>query len=906
LEPPANPARFTTAFDPLPYYKLHGTIDHLHDRSAPLILTQESYLDPKRNRGRLFGRLRDLASEFPIVFVGTKVADLHIREIIADVDGAAGTRPNYYFVAPGLTSFDEQLLGARRMTPINMTFEAFMAALDQDIAPLARRLSPALGRATHSIERHFRRHASVSPSLRAFLTDNVEHVHGAIASTTLSPQLFFKGESGSWDPIERGYDFERHIHTAVMLRLLGVEYNEHAIHAFVVRGVAGAGKSVFGRRIAYDLASKHEQLVLYAPAGAHLRADPLLDLHDLTGLPVTIVVDQAADQIRALEELASRLEAAKVPVSFLLLDTAAAFGSSLDDLSQHLRGHFELRNLTRNEIEALLAKLEVHSSLGMLQPMSAEQRIATFEELADRQLLVALYEATQGKPLEQLLVDEYDRILLSEAQELYLLVCTLNRFDVPVRAGLVSRVMGVRFNDFEKRFLGPLDGLVFAQIDPQSRDYAYRARHSQIAEIVFRRVLDTQTKQSEQYARVLEGINPSYASDNAAMRKLLAFRNLRDLSFSLAERRRILKLAEREIGPEPFILQQRAILEMNTSGGDLSVAEECLDAAILAHPRDYSLKHTKASLLARKASKIDNPIARKAERNKARNALAEIRSDGATDPYTLALKAALSIDELRDLMSSMPKSDDTLADPSMVRLVEDAERALATGLAAQPDFEALTRESFRLHKLMGETAKGLSLLKRTIEKQPHLEYLTVTYARAVAPSNLPEALRAVRRCLDEKPNARLLNQCLFELMIVEADDHRDALLGPLRRAFTVGDGNLPIHVQAIRFHFMRNEKAELQQIVAGVAAMRLPYHERDRPRFPAIGSGEDGTFNGRIVKLMGNYGFVEVQGMAESVFLSAEHSAGDCWDDLRSGMMIRFNLHFNGRGAIGVNVVSQS
>ena len=54
-----------TVVDPLPYYKLHGTIDYLHDPATPLILTQDSYLTYRQNRKRLFGRFEDLAREMP-------------------------------------------------------------------------------------------------------------------------------------------------------------------------------------------------------------------------------------------------------------------------------------------------------------------------------------------------------------------------------------------------------------------------------------------------------------------------------------------------------------------------------------------------------------------------------------------------------------------------------------------------------------------------------------------------------------------------------------------------------------------------------------------------------------------------------------------------------------------------
>lgn len=73
------------------------------------------------------------------------------------------------------------------------------------------------------------------------------------------------------------------------------------------------------------------------------------------------------------------------------------------------------------------------------------------------------------------------------------------------------------------------------------------------------------------------------------MSRVPSARNLRDLSASLVERRRILKVAERVTGEDSFIMQQQAILEMNSPGGDLDVATERLEAAVRLQPRDTSL-----------------------------------------------------------------------------------------------------------------------------------------------------------------------------------------------------------------------------------------------------------------------------------------------------------------------------
>ncbi|MDL2399452.1 SIR2 family protein [Rhizobium mayense] len=885
--------------DPLPYFKLHGSIDQLSDREAPLILTTDTYIEFETNRKRLFRRLEDLAYEYPIIFAGSRLNDPHIKAIIAQVEKEASSRPMYYFVSPGINQFDEALLAKRRITPLKFTFDDFMVELDKSIDPTARKLHGVLKAETNSIERHFRRNVVAPPGLAAFLTNNVEHVRSGLPTTTVTAELFYKGESQSWAPIEQGFDIERLPYATLMLKLLGLQKSEESANVVALRGVAGSGKSVLLRRIAYDLAATHGKLVLFAPPGANLRAEPLLELYDLTGLHAILVVDHAADQLISINNLLDRLEAAGVPITVLLADTHASLGNGLEAFSERLKFKTELRNLEDHEINSLLKRLREHKSLGVLSGEPLEKQREAFEKVADKQLLVALYEATQGKLLEDILVEEYHRILLTEAQELYLFVCTLNRFRVPVRAALVHRVMGIGFRDFERRFLGPLEGLVFAEIDPGSRDYAYRARHPHIADIVFRRILDSQSKQLQQYRSILEHMNISYSSDNDAMRRMLSFRNLRELAPGLEERRDLLSLAEKVFGDETFVLQQQAITEMNSAGGNLNFARQKLERAEALRPRDNSIKHTRASLLAREAEQAKDTLERRSLRGEAKNILRQVAGGERSDPYVCSLSAHIAIDEIRDRLNNGAASPNDVA-----RLAEDAQKALQKGLSSAPDFEALIRESYRLRQVLQLGDRGIGMLETTLKDQPHLEYVAATYARAIFRKHPDKALAAIRTALQQKQHSKFLNQVYFELLITLADDFRNELELPLKRSFTPEDQNLLMHLHAIRFHFMRGDRPELEKVLASASKMRVPGKEKNTPRLPVINPATPhGRWTGNVTKLGPTSGFIRVPGMISEIFFRPTGgTSDDLWDEISVGSPVYFELRFNTRGPVAVEI----
>ena len=135
-------------------------------------------------------------------------------------------------------------------------------------------------------------------------------------------------------------------------------------------------------------------------------------------------------------------------------------------------------------------------------------------------MLVALHEATQGKPFEDIIADEYAEVQPDLARLMYLGICFLNQFDVPVRAGIVSRLYGVNFTDFEERFFSPLETLVTATYDWRSRDYVYRTRHPHIAELVVRRFVGTAASRFDMALQVINALNVDYDSDRKAFRHL--------------------------------------------------------------------------------------------------------------------------------------------------------------------------------------------------------------------------------------------------------------------------------------------------------------------------------------------------------------------------------------------------
>jgi hypothetical protein len=165
-------------FNPLAYLKLHGSIGNYSDLEIPFILATEQYVRYNSNRTRLFERLRDWGSEFPIIFVGYSINDPNIQNILFDLFDLKRRRPAYYVVSPVISEIEERYWSSHRIFSVRATFDEFLSELDKAIAPHARRLSAKLGGGSTSLRTHYRV-AGVNES-NALLSARSRQIHGLL------------------------------------------------------------------------------------------------------------------------------------------------------------------------------------------------------------------------------------------------------------------------------------------------------------------------------------------------------------------------------------------------------------------------------------------------------------------------------------------------------------------------------------------------------------------------------------------------------------------------------------------------------------------------------------------------------------------------------------------------------
>ena len=474
----------------VPLLKLHGCISRTHDDQCPLIMSTEQYLAYDLGRSRLFRLFQELAAERPYFYIGFSNTDPDIRAIIQQLDAEKVGRPRSFLISPSVDSITERYWASRQITAINGTLQDALSDLDTCISKTFRGLRTASPAGALAISERFTSASTVvSHATEKALAIDIEYVKAIVPDAPCDPHKFYSGVSQTWASIVASLDVKRRLHDTLLTDYF-LNDNPDEFHFVVIKAHAGAGKSVFLRRLAWEAAHEFNRLCLYATPDASLSSTVLQELAVATKEHLYLFVD---DVVRHRAELDSLLHGLGTAASWLTIIGGARtneWNVSPPTYQSLVTDEHTLPYLSDKELDLLIEKLETHRALRELERLSlTERRDALRRQRAGRQLLVALHEATSGLKFEEILHDEFARLTPNRLKTLYLAICFLNQFDVPVRAGLVSRRFGITFEEFKEKLFKPLEEVVITIPRRGVDDYYYVARHPHVAEIVVRNEL---------------------------------------------------------------------------------------------------------------------------------------------------------------------------------------------------------------------------------------------------------------------------------------------------------------------------------------------------------------------------------------------------------------------------------
>ena len=544
--------------------------------------------------------------------------------------------------------------------------------------------------------------------------------------------------------------------------------------------------------------------------------------------------------------------------------------------------------------------LERHDALFRLEQASLDERRSAFLERAGRQLLVALHEATLGKPFEDIVEDEFQEVKPDTARHIYLSVCFLNRFDVPVRAGIISRVHGIRFTEFRDRFFKPLEGLVFTSYDSRTRDFVYTTRHPHIAEIVVERALARENERLDLYLEMLNYLNIDYDADRRAFRRLVQGRSILSEFADHPAAQRVYTVARLKVGEDPYLLHQMAIYEMQRPNGNLSRAAEFLSRARILSPQDRTITHSLAELHLKRADDAPNHLEFQVHVTEAQKLAKTLAGPSAIASYGFHTLAKSHIVRIRRIVSY---ESEELDDVAFGQVIKDVEEILQQGLQKFPYDPYLLSAESDLGTLLSDDVRARKSLESAFQKNAHNPFIVARLGKVLERNGqLDEALGVYRTALASGVRDRQVHFNYAKLLVDNEDNNGMEAEYHLRRSFTEGDVNLEAQFLYARQLYVNGNIDEAQARFRRIQTVSANPVTKKTIRGIICEKGEARKFTGRIVALHSDYGFVIRDGTADRVFLHISNVSEVLWNELEVNSRLYFAIGFNFWGTAAIEV----
>ncbi|WP_420572937.1 SIR2 family protein [Kordia sp.] len=879
----------------LPYYKLHGCITNINDEKTPLILTIEQYISHLENRDRLFKKLYELASDFPILFVGYGYQDHNIRHLLSDIKKNIKVSPRNYYIKPINNDVEKRLLETKHnLTVINSTFSDFINELKNKIDNNTLNLSKALTEEELPIYSHFitSKPTKDNKQFLNFINNEIEFVHRNISIENSMPKDFFKGYIQGWEPIIKNWAIERDITDSIILESIidnDVSTSDEQF-LFVINGNAGSGKSVLLRKIAWEASISFNKLCIWYKKGVFIKPELLFELYEYTKERIYIYIENCVSYSIELEEILNKAQKKKIPITIIATERTNSWAAYNGNLLNYLYKDYLLGYLKPKEVDSLISKLEMYNCLGYLEKKNKTERLKELEYKSGRELLVALYESTLGKPFEEIIYDEYNKINNDRAKSVYITISLLHLLGSHARAGLISRIHGITFSEFKEKFFIPLKSIIFTHRNYRINDDVYTTRHKTIAEIVFNRVIQDEDERFDEYIRVLSCLDIDYESDRHAFISMTKASNLKTLFSNKSKIRKIYEKAKENVSNNAKLIQQEAIFEMKE--GDIDKSEKLLENAKKIDAKDNSLNHSLAEILYNRAIKTVNIIEKKYYLDECIKKCKDILNNKSSYPYHTLSKSYL--EQIKILLE-----EDEVDPPTYERLINNFEKYLNIAKALFPDEDFIKEIESKFKELLDDKPKAISILKEAFKNNPNSKYLTLRLANLYLKENdLNSAKNTLEKSLSENPNDKDVNS-LYSYVYSELNpEDFTNIKYYCRKSFLKGDSNFYEQFWYARACFLNGDIDEAKSYFDKLKKVKT------NPSIKAKLRGIVKNKNHETIRFQGtisaffradNYGYIKSDNFKQDIYFKSTTPFG-------VNDRVSFELNFNYYGNIGTNL----
>lgn len=582
--------------------------------------------------------IRDYATH-PTIFIGTELNEPLFWQYIEARGIRQSTvsehRQKSFLIAPKISPPKRAQMKAFNLVPVEARTEDFLSWLDQVVPSLPSRMEilrnhvPDIAAALQATESDPRNRKALTQFSSSFhrVPEKVEQ--RGVRS------LYLLGASPRWEDILQNLDAPREITEKLVEDVNNSLDTGNALEVHTILGSAGSGKSTVLRRAGLNLARSGRTIFL-TNSEELPKANDIVSALETFASRCVLLFDNAEISLGQLPSLAETLVKTKRPPILIIASRTNDFDRKASRFSRTIKiTEHHVPNLSKKEIEAVIQVLDQNHLLGYLQGMNNQQRVKEFEVRANKQILVAMREATSGKGFDDIIKNEFETLSPMETKILYLCVA------LATEAGY--RITKQEYVGCSEEF--PADALHLLYRNLKDivlatgiNEELLGLRHSSIAEYAIKAVAPRPLLRNA-YIRLLSVLATEIGGKAWRSRTFSFYRELinhytiyKRFAEEIEEARSIYDSLSNKFKTDSQFWLQYGSLELET--GNLQYAENYLRQAESLDADSLYIQNAKAHLLLKKAIKADTKAEAVVLRDEGSEILLEsIRRAGIPDPY---------------------------------------------------------------------------------------------------------------------------------------------------------------------------------------------------------------------------------------------------------------------------------
>lgn len=468
-------------FERLDLVKLNGSIDRMNEG---VIFSASEYA---KATAKALPWYEQCASDFlrlPILFIGTKLSEPLLKFHIERYKNITGKSPGKSFViTPSATDLQKQVLLDYNIEHISGTLGTFVQWLKSTFPRPTHPLQLAMASIPQLAE------LLKVPDVKKYAT-LFDHVTPIKKSTlaTRAPNAgyaireFYKGFRPTWEDIIGDIPAELDVFS---LAIKAVEQKFAANSLLPIVGPAGSGKTTLLMQLCYSLHARHGHEVFYINQPIDYLLDTLEAIERTsTAQKIFVALDNFDFVSDQLQDIFSSNRLRRT----MLLGTERENiwkRKTRSKIGTHCAAPIKVDEFSYNDAEKILEKLERYGSWTRLGQLTKAQRVKELVDRAQKQLLIALLEATFGLGYGQIIANDF-KTLQTDEERLCLLIVGLitdRKQDAP--SALIDRAFSsIGILNGEVILSSNLAGMVVQRAD------AYSVRHPVYVRYILDHLID--------------------------------------------------------------------------------------------------------------------------------------------------------------------------------------------------------------------------------------------------------------------------------------------------------------------------------------------------------------------------------------------------------------------------------